>query len=80
MWHAEDCERIEHLRKHGFPNIVMIETNLDRQSFDDIVEPITTGPWTKAIEVLSRENYRFRVMAAFQNPADAIMARMVVDQ
>ncbi len=80
MWHAEDSERIEHLRTHGFPNIVMIETNLSRAAFDDIVEPVTTGPWTKTLEVLSNGSFRFRVMAAFQNPADAVMARMVVDQ
>lgn len=80
MWHAEDSERIEHLRKHGFKNIVMIETNLSRNEFDETVEPVTTGPWTKTIEVLATGQFKFRVTAAFQNPADAIMARMVVDQ
>ncbi len=80
MWHADDSERIEFLRTHGFPNIVMIETSLSRSEFDNIVEPVTTGPWTKTLEVLSDGGFKFRVMAAFQNPADAVMARMVVDR
>lgn len=80
MWHCEDRERIDYLRTHGFPNVVMIETSLSRDAFDEIVEPITTGPWTKTIEVMSSGGYKFRVMAAFQNPKDAVMARMVVDE
>lgn len=80
MWHADDKERIEYLRSHGFPNIVMIETSLSRDEFDELVEPITTGPWTKTLEILNGGQFRFRVMAAFQNPTDAVMARMVVDR
>ena len=80
MWHANDDERIAYLRTHGFPNVVLIETSLSRAEFDQIVEPVTTGPWTKTLEVLSNGGYKFRVMAAFQNQTDAVMARMVVDR
>ena len=80
LFHAQDRERLEYLRDHGFSHIVMIDTNLSREDFDEIVEPVTTGPWTKAIEVLSNGQYKFRVMSAFANPADAVMARMVVEE
>ena len=79
MFHAADSERIEYLRTSGFPFIVMIDTDLTRDEFDDVVEPVTSGPWTKAIEIRSTGS-RFRVMAAFQKQADALMARMVVDK
>ena len=78
MWHAEDGERIDYLRKSGFPFVVEMNTALSRDEFNDVVEPITTGPWTKAIEVLGHG--RFRVTAAFQHQTDAVLARMVVDR
>lgn len=78
MWHAENGQRMEYLRKSGFPFIVDFDTGLSREGFDQAVEPVTTGPWTKTIEVLGHG--RFRVTAAFQHLPDALMARMVVDQ
>lgn len=79
LFHGKDEERLEYLREHGFPYIVMIDTALSREAFNEIVDPVTTGPWTKAIEILSSGQYKFRVMAAFQNSTDAVLARMVVE-
>lgn len=78
LWNHRDADRMEYLRINGFPHIVIIETKMNREDFDSLVGPATTGLWTKTVEILGASH--FRVLAAFQNAPDAIMARMLVER
>lgn len=78
MFHADDQERIEFLRQNGFSHIVVIDSELDRDEFDLLIDAAMSAPWTKVVEVLGqRPGPRFRVTVACARAADAIMARMI---
>lgn len=78
MFHADDQERIDYLRQNGFAHIVVVDSELDRDDFDILIDAAMTAPWTKVVEVLGhRPGPRFRVTVACARAADAIMARMI---